>query len=55
MLLVSIPQFIVPYLNVLLSPQVLSLSIMRQDNVEEINLVNEVLIRFDTAVTLSPA
>ena len=53
-LFASIPQSIVPYLDVILSHQELSSSIMRQDNVEENNMVNEVLICFDTAVKLSP-
>ena len=50
----SLPQFVVPYLDVLLSPQALSSPIMRQDNVEENNMVKEMLVRFDTAVTLCP-
>ena len=53
-LLAFIPQFIVPHLDVILSSQELSSPIMRHDNFEDNNVVKEILIRFNTLVTLSP-
>ena len=53
-LLAFIPQFIVPHLDVIFSSQELSSPIMRHDNFEDNNVVKEILIRFNTLVTLSP-